>query len=99
MKLIGILIAFVIASTASVTLSASDPASHHLTADAARDIAIRALEQQGLRLSDYDPPTVQFEKKYKEWRVGFRGKSGRIADWVEVVVDDRTSRADFHWGK
>ena len=78
---------------------AADHAGRHLTADAARDIAVRAAKQRGLSLSDFDPPTVEFEGKYHVWHVTFHGKSRRIADWCDVVVDDLTSEAEFHWGK
>ena len=78
----------------------SERESRHLTKDAARELATGALQQQpGINLSDYEPPTITFDRKYKNWEVRFGGKSHRIADWVIVVVDDRTSKIDFHWGK
>ena len=77
---------------------ASERVSHHLTKNKARELATGSLQQQpGISLSDYDLPTVTFDRKYKKWEVCFGGKSHRIADWVIVVVDDRTSKIDFHW--
>ena len=79
---------------------ASERVSRHLTKDAARELATGALQQQpGISLSGYDLPAITFDRKYQKWEVRFSGKSHRIADWVIVVVDDRTSKIDFHWGR
>ena len=79
--------------------SASEPPGYRLTPDSVREVAVQALRQQHVLPSRYQPPSVTFDSKQKEWHVFFYGKSGRIADWVDVLVDDSTSRIDIHWGK
>jgi hypothetical protein len=78
---------------------AYDQSARHISPDAARQMAIGALHRGHVPVSRYDPPSVTFDRKHKEWHVFFHGKSDRVADWVDIIVDDRTSKTHVHWGK
>jgi len=94
--------AFLLMSCSQKTGTATEarPAGERLTTAEAIQIAQRAAEKDGRRLSDYKQPEAHYEftRKDKSWFVFFDGRVPMPGNHFSVSIDDPTGKAEVHGG-